>query len=126
MFKKFFGNKESQRLAAQQPDEPTQLRTIKNPSLETWMQEAKIVGQDGEIGNHTTEYSVRELQEMTLEKPAHPHLELVSDTIPVVESIDQKEVELEKRVAMAQAELENAQAELAAYQEAKNKIDKAA
>lgn len=131
---------EEKRRAAIEPDKPEKSRNLKNPNLDEWMEEA---GKDGETHGTNHEFLAGDLQE----KPA-PKLEVISGgkgkmagveeslvtaSEEVTDKVDLKQVELEERVRMAQANFESAQrelalaqADLAGYESAKDKVRMAA
>ncbi|MCX6779961.1 MAG: hypothetical protein NT034_02140 [Candidatus Magasanikbacteria bacterium] len=128
-----FNKGEEARRMALKPDEKDEVRTIKNPNLETWMKET---GEEGEMHGTTQEFIAADFHEKPTSK-----LEIIQGgkteeevmVEPVVEKADQRQVELDQMVAQAQAqlhaakeELKRAQAEKAAYEGAKEKVREAA
>lgn len=124
-----FNKLEEAKRMALKPDEPDQPRNMANSGLEKWMQSAKEDGLEGETSQEAVEFSVADLPEV---KP-HPYLELVVDNTKPVEVIDQKEKDLETRLASAKAKVETAKAEFRAaqqelldYQAAKGQVERVA
>lgn len=131
---------EEKRRTDMKPDEPEKPRNLKNPNLDGWMEEA---GEDGEMHGDTQEFMVGDLPEKST-----PKLEVISggkedlvgaEEVSVVASeevtdkVDLRQVELEEKVRTAQTNFESAQrelalaqAELASYESAKDKVRMAA
>ena len=124
------GNKASEELSKRSPDGVPRA----NPGLEAWMKEAKGGELKGEIGGPAREVSVDQLLAPKVEEKPHL-LKKVIDNGPMikVEVQDVKLNLLKEKLAqadvglkVAQAAQEAANAELLAYQKAKQNIDLAA
>jgi len=110
---KRFNQKEETRRSALKPDEPAKKRTM-GPDLKTWMSEAEEAGLEGEEGTKEIEYLAADLHKQAqkreeapaVERPAHPHLELVVDNTHIEPESGAEAVEEVLEMPAANAEME--------------------
>ena len=104
---RLFSRGEAEKMAALKPDEPDKPRT-ENPDLKTWMGEAKSAGVEGEIGETGVEFTAGELHAKAETKVFRPHLELVRDEQPKVETVNLERQRLLEALAKAEEEAKKA------------------